>query len=732
MTHRDMFGNAAWVVPALECEAPLMVADFESDCTRGEIVVCGLGFFELCLNGRRVGDERFVPVVSDYEKRDLTRFTYPLNDNVSHRIYCVRYDISPYLKGGKNRIGVILGNGWYNQYRRLDEGFVGFGRVKLCFRLTLEAADGSTETVVSDASMKWKPSHIIENNLFYGEIHDYKLEEPFFSEPSCDIGGWENVRTVDPPAGDFLTQDCPTDKVIRFTKPVLVEKREKTSVYDAGENISGYAIVSPPAFAERVIVSYAEELTAANCLDYGSAGGDRQIQKDEFLAAGPGRELSPVFTWHGFRYFEVSNNADALACAVVHADTPRTSAFECDNLNLAWLADAYIRTQLSNMHAGVPSDCPHRERLGYTGDGQLCCEAAMLMLDCRRFYRKWLGDIADCQDPETGHVQHTAPLMGGGGGPGGWGGAVVEVPWRYYRQYGDKDVLKDFFPRMLKYLDYLESRSEDGLVIREEEGGWCLGDWCTPSPMKLPEPFVNTYFYIKYLRAVSEAAGILGARPDGDLLEERAARCCRALTNAYFSPHTHSFIGGVQGADAFGLDIGLGDEHTFLNLARKYAGLGMFDTGIFGTKILIRVLFDMGAPELAASLLAGDKKVSYGRMRAAGATTLWENWNGEGSHSHPMFGAPSVFLFSRLLGIRQKEGSCGWEHAVVLPFLPSFLQRMSGHVTTPRGTVSVDCRREDGRVRATAAVSAGMDAVFAFEGEEVALRPGENVFYINK
>lgn len=141
----------------------------------------------------------------------------------------------------------------------------------------------------------------------------------------------------------------------------------------------------------------------------------------------------PWFTWHGFRYFELTNNAEPVRCEVVHSDCAVTSSFESGSEMLNWLYDAYIRTQLSNMHSGVPSDCPHIERLGYTGDGQLCCEAAMMLLDSQKFYKKWLEDISDCQSIGNGHVQHTAPFMGGGGGPAGWGGAIAVVPYEMYK-----------------------------------------------------------------------------------------------------------------------------------------------------------------------------------------------------------------------------------------------------------------------------------------------------------
>ncbi|MBQ2812111.1 MAG: hypothetical protein IJE63_02565, partial [Clostridia bacterium] len=310
-----------------------------------------------------------------------------------------------------------------------------------------------------------------------------------------------------------------------------------------------------------------------------------------------------------------------------------------DDEVLQWLFDTYIRTQLSNVHCCVPSDCPHRERLGYTGDGQLACDAAMTCFDAKDMYLKWMQDIADSQDIYGGHVEHTAPFYGGGGGPGGWGGAIVFVPYTFYKHYGDKEVLKKYYRNMCKYLEYMENHSEESLVVRSEKGGWCLGDWCTPEKMELPEPFVNTYFYIRAMRCVREIAAIIGENVPVDM-DEREERAIRSVYNKYFDNATGSFCNAVQGADAFAVDLGLGDERTYKNVLAKYSALGKFDTGIFGTDILVRILCERGDKDLARKLLTSRDGIgTFNYMREHGATTLWENWDGADSHSHPMFGA---------------------------------------------------------------------------------------------
>lgn len=506
--------------------------------------------------------------------------------------------------------------------------------------------------------------------------------------------GFQNVIKAPAHETQFFVQDCPADRAERAIKPVKLFDLGEVSIYNMGENISGYPVVAATVDGANITVRCSEEINPDGTLNFDSC--DRgQIQKDEYRNAKKGEECMPWFTWHGFRYFELTNNAEPVRCEVVHSDCAVTSSFESDSEMLNWLYDAYIRTQLSNMHSGVPSDCSHIERLGYTGDGQLCCEAAMMLLDSQKFYKKWLEDISDCQSIGNGHVQHTAPFMGGGGGPAGWGGAIAVVPYEMYKIYGDKETFRRYLPKILRYFDYLDSRSSGGLVCREEEGGWCLGDWCPPEQITICEPFVNTALYVKQMMMTKEASEAIGESETAAMLEKRIEEKKQAILNAYYSPQTGSFIGDAQGSNSFAVDIGLGGERAFNNTKKKYDAADAFDTGIFGTDILTRVLFERGCADTAFRLLTSTGKGSFYNMKKQGATTIWENWDGERSHSHPMFGAVTRYLFSFILGITQEKNSAGYEKIVIAPQIPDGLNRASGHITTVRGEIAVSFVRTE-------------------------------------
>ena len=669
MTHTELFGPARWIAPNKTCDTPVFRLRFDAQVAQSaKITVSGLGFFALTLNGENVSEDLLVPAWTSYEDVKIPEHGHKdakhhWQDNSIHRVYALQYDLG--LRAGENELRVALGGGWYRKWN--------YGReVKCCFRI--DFPDG--RVIYSNDALEWSPSHITKSVMLEGESHDYRIEE-----------AWRPVRIVDPPESDFLVQSCPGDRVARTIEP----KHLGGGLYDCGENITGWPVLR--LLGKRVKVSYAENIDGIE--NYGA----NWRQSDTFLSDGAPREANARFMWHAFRFFKIRGKAEVLRVEVVHADVPVTAHFESNNENLNWLFEAFVRTQLCNMHCGIPSDCPQYEGRGYTGDGQLAADAALLCLDGRAFYTKWMRDIADGQDRETGHICYTAPFIPSGGGPGGWGCAITHVPWAYYQAYGDAAPLREYYPNMRKYLDYLELHSEDDLVTSEEPGNWCLGDWCCPEEdfvpgkrpkaVALPAPFVNNYFYIRTLREMTEIARLIGREEDIPGYLELEKRKVDALVREYFDPATGDFCGNIQGANAFAIDLGLGNERTLANMIAHYEQTKQYDTGIFGTDIVTRVLFGHGQAQLAFDLLAGDGEASYGNMRRLGGTTLWEYWNGHRSHSHPMFGAAARYLFRDLLGIRQKPGTAGFTDVEISPVkIPGF--QCKGYITGPHGRIEVE------------------------------------------
>ena len=701
MTYRELFGDARCIAPQGSPDAALFRGTFRaSQGETAQIAICGLGYFILYINGRRVGDDEFVPPVSDYHDRTEMSLSYPLSDDWSHRIYVMRYDLSPYLRDGENVLGVMVGGGFYHQTMRVGEGNVSYGDLKLAFRISF-----ADREVLSGKDVLWHPGFFRRANLYHGEKHDYTGFDRLWNTEKAQPDGWQAPRIVTPPkSAYFFADDCPTDKVQAVLQPTLLKRFDDYSVYALPYNCAGYPVVRCETAGETVVCECAENVFPDGTLNNCSVGYGRQRQLLEVVTDGDAL-YRPYFTWFGFRYFTLTNNAKPDHVLEIHTDVPQTASFRCSDETINWYAEAFLRSQKANMHGSIPSDCPHRERLGYTGDGQLTCDAVMTQFDAARFYRKWIYDIFDCQDMHTGHVQHTAPFGGGGGGPAGWGGAIITVPYQYYRHYGDFNFLREAWPHMEAFVRYMEDHSENGLVVREEKDGWCLGDWCPPDKVVIPEPFVNTALFITQLRQMRYCAGVLGE--DTAKIDRLIDAHARALRNAYFDG-AH-YAGGVQGADALALDCGM-EEPLLDEICEKYASLGMFDTGIFGTPALLRVLFRSGNADLAAALLANHGEASFENMRRGGATTLWENWNGEASHNHPMFGAATAFLYQDLLGIRQTDDSVCFDKVTITPVFPKTLDFCEGYMTTPHGRIAVSWKRESDYIVLTVEVH-GAEAV---------------------
>ena len=718
--------HAVWIACDADVVTPRIRKTFCLDApVRADVDVTGLGYFELYINGTRVGEDYYVPAQSDYCARDTAAFNYPIHDTFTHRVYYLNYDISSLVRTGENVLELVLGNGQFRQTERVAEGPMSFSD-ELCarFALTAQDEDGKQTRVVSDGSEVFEPTEVVACQLYLGERHDFTAVRGEVRPV--------HVITMDT---ELTRQTCPTDRITRVIRPRLVWRRDGRALYDAGEGVSGFAVLTALTGATGEIrVSYAEELSREGGLDAGSTGwayrgasGEHQLQSDSFVLDGAERRLAPRFSWHAFRYFIVSGegyDTQDVTVEVVHSDVAVTSSFSSDSEALDFLYAAFIRTQLASMHGGVPFDCPHRERLGYTGDGQVCADAGMLLLDSRTFYEKWMQDILDCQDVRTGHVQHTAPFMGGGGGPCGWGGAIIEVAYRHYQNYRDLDALRAWYGGMRHYVDYIESRCEDGLVVREEAGGWCLGDWASIGEMRLPEPFVNSVLFVRQLGELCEMAEALGEAEDIDRYRALSEGVRAAILRDYYDAERGGFLDGTQGADAYALSVGLApDGRVRENLVRHYCALGYFDTGFIGTEILVEQLCLLGETDLAYELLSTEKKGSYLWMARRGATTLYEYFDGRESHCHPMFGAPVRSVFRYFLGIRP-IGADGVLR--IEPHLPTRMARMQGSVACGGGVLTVRLERVAGVLSATVDVPCSCDVRLMFGGREHALAAGES------
>jgi len=691
------FQAACWIAP----DEPMTVTVFEKSFIFEKLPklatldITGLGYFEAYINGEAVTADRLIPAPSDYFRRAFKVVTYPVRDFFTHRIYFHTFDVTAFLRQGENKLKVITGGGWFVQNERIAEGEMGYAdRPRCMFEFNFDG-----EILASDGSELYTDCEIRETSLFIGETIDYtytpKAARSVIKLPAPD---------------SILTQsDAVPDRIIRKIRPLLLSECNGKRIYDAGENVS--ALVALRACRGKYTLRYAEYLDGDGNLDftttgarYRGASGNEQIMTDIFISDGESHMFMPHFTWHAFRYFEIEGDSagiEDVEICVIHSDVSLTAGFESDSEGANYLFEAYVRTQLSNYHGSYPSDCPHRERLGYTGDGQVCAPAAMMMFDSKALYRKWIRDILDCQDIKTGHVQHTAPFQGGGGGPCGWGGAIITVPYAFVKQFGDRSILTEALPAMRRYIRFTESCMENGMVVCESEGGWCLGDWEFLDSGKVPDPFVNTVLFVRALRMYREMSG-------SNEFESLETTCLAALRREYEA------LKNTGAASVWAAYIGIENPEV---PEKYYEALGRFDTGFLATDALIEILFRNGYADTAHKLLLSTETGSFLGMKRRGATSLFESWNCRGSGSHPMFGACTRSLFEGILGIRQADGSYGYEKICFTPSLPTDMNYSRGSILTPRGRISVVLKRCGDKIEAILNVPNSV-AVISAAGDE--------------
>ena len=662
--------------------APYCRTTFEIDkpIKSARAYICGLGYYELFLNGAKVGDQVLAPAQTDYSKRHLSHLLYPVRDNGVKRVLYNTHDITTLLHSGRNAVGVILGNGWYNQRARRVEGWMWYGQPRLILQIRLDFADGSSKLVLSTPQWKINTGPILQDAIFTGETYDARKEIPAWCRADFDDSAWPAAQVIAAPTGSLMAQMAPCDRVVddlaatELTHPVrgmegaIFSPQPGVYGFDFGRNFAGWVrlkVRQPRGTKIRI--------------DYIEDSGLRYGQSDTYIAKGAGEEIyEPRFTWHGFRYIEVQGcvtppAAQAITGRSAHTDVKDAGNFECSSALLNQIYGNYRRTEHAALHGAVPMDCPHRERLGYGADGHLSARSAIYSFEMPRLYCKWADDLADAQGPRSGFVPHTAPFEGGGGGPA-WGSACVLIPWYVYLYYGDQRILNKHYNTMRRWVAFLESCTNgDGIITHEEPGGWCLGDWATPAPIAIPPELVNTCYLAHLCDLMARIAAIIRRPEDIPLFKARFETAKQAVNKMFFNRTEGCYSIGRQGADVFPLAYGLVPpaarhrvfSHLITHLERTTHR--HFDTGILATPLTLDVLTEHGRVDLALALMSQTTFPSYGWQIARGATTLWENWNGMGSHIHPMFGSVCAWFFHDLAGIQPDWRVPGFRTVIIKP-----------------------------------------------------------------
>lgn len=634
------------------------------------VYISGLGYYELYINGKKVGDHVLSPNQTNYDKRQVAIFDDKKIANMSTRVLYETFDISSYLNKGENTVAVILGNGWYYRSERDEYLPLSYDLPRFISQIELDLENGNKQKLVSDGSWKLSKGPIIENSIYYGEVYDARLEQLGWNNNGFDDSKWDKSKIVRSPEGDLKAQMSPPDRVTGTIKPVSIKRLENNKYrYDFGTMFSGWVKLKVKGKSgNKLKLTFLED------------NDNTYEQTDTYILKGEEEEIwEPKFTWHAFRYVDVSSpdialTLDNLEGKIVHTDVNSAGKFESSNKLFNTILSDFKETQLDNMHGGLPSDCPHRERRGYTGDGQIAAQAAIYSLDMKSFYTKWIKDIADSQNSKTGYVPYTAPYQSGGGGTP-WGSAYIIIPWYMYLYYGDISVLEEHYEGMKLYLSFLQNLIDDDGLIKENY----LGEWVPPTETKIPPSFVSSAYYYYDLSLMDKIASVLNKEVDATNFIEKGKGLKEAFNKRYYNTENSSYSIGWQGANVFPLAFGLVpkkfENAVFSSLVNnvEITAKGHFDTGMMGTPYLLEVLTKYGRTDLAYTIMNRRDFPSFGYNIEKGATTLWETWTGVDSHSHPMFGSVTAWFFQALGGINPDPNKPGFKHIIIKPNLTDAL-----------------------------------------------------------
>lgn len=632
--------------------------------------ISGLGYYELYLNGKKSGDHVLSPNKTNFDRRQREKWSEARVGNMNTRVLYETHDITSLLQEGKNTLGVVLGNGWYQQADRPDDPAYLYDSPRLLAQIEVAYDDGRKETFVTGKDWKTATGPILYNGLHSGEIYDARLEQSGWNENGFDDSKWMFAELVREPDGKLMAQVSPPDRVTKTIRPVSVTQPEK-GVYrfDMGQMISGWARL-------KISGEKGKKLKLVFTEEFGPTYG----QTDTYILKGEGQEIwEPRFTWHAFRYVDVIGSpveltAENLEGRVVNSDIQPAGTFECSNTLFNQLLNNYRQTQLGNVHGCVPTDCPHRERRGYTGDGQISARSAIYNFDMSQFYTKWLGDISDAQNHQTGYVPNTTPYDDGGGGTP-WGAAYVIIPWYMYQYYGDVSLLQQHYSGMKHWISFMKNNL-DGRGILVNQG---LGEWLPPAVVAIDPDYVNSCYYLLCCKLMAQISGVLGEKNDQVYFSQLEKDAASSINKVYFNGEKGEYSVGWQGANAYPLawNFAAKEKETaiFDRLVKSLNETKMhFDTGILGSPLLLEVLTNRGRIDLAYTLMNQRDFPSFGYMIEKGATTLWESFQGDVSHSHPMFGSVCEWFYRYLGGINPDADSPAFKHSIIKPYPVSGLE----------------------------------------------------------
>lgn len=661
------------------------------------LAICGLGYFEAYVNGKKVGDDVLSTPPTQY---DLLSF---------YRVF----DVTRQLKTGENALAAVLGNGFYNCFTDdpWDSSHAPWrGWPRMIGELHIAYTDGTAALIPTDGGWKSDRGPIFFNGIRHGEHYDARAEQPGWNDTGFDDSGWRPARIMRSPGGILKAMEMEPIRICERFPAIDLWRTPDGWVFDVGQNQAGVgAFVFRGKAGTEITIRYSDLLTPDRRLTQKELDvfiKNHCFQTDKYIKKTDGEEIwHPIFTYHGFQYIELSGldytpQLSDVTALTLHNDVDGASFFNCSDEVLNRVQHMCRRSSTSCM-TGIFASDTHREKSAWTGDGSLSSEQLLINFGVKAFLSKWLGDIRRAQRID-GLIPCIAPTAGWGynalNGPD-WSSAIVDIPWNLYAASGDRHMLAENYKAVQKHFDFMERMATDDIVR------YGLGDWCPPfegeavtvnmSKFKCPTEVTDTAYYHTAARRLWQMAEILGKKRDALHYQKRAKEIKKAFRDAFFDAKNDLVAGNCQTSTGVMIYHGFAEPEELPGLyARLLTQIdeqnGHLDFGVLGNKAVMHTLGAAGLGHAGISMLLQPDFPSIRRWVELNANTLWETWNGGGSHNHHMFSDLSAFFYKYIAGISADETEPGYAHIVARPALTSGFSSARCEISTVRGPVG--CR----------------------------------------
>lgn len=742
--------DAKWISDTFDKEfrkAPLLrksISLEEKNIKNARLYVSGVGYYEFFINGAHVSDRKLEPGYTHFDKRVLYS----------------TYDVTSMLQHGENVLAAELGNGWLNiQSLSVWEFEKARWRMRprMIAELRITYNDGTVQTIPTDRTWKTNSGACSFNNLYSGEVYDARLVHKGWTTPGFDDKKWMPAIEVEAPAKILTSQQMPPIRVVREVKPVSMRKIDDyTYMYDMGENMTGVCRIQVQGpTGTCVTLAHGELIHDDGTLNQGNieiyfkreknglpqhVDPFERIQTDTYFLSGNGMETyEPRFTYHGFRYVEVTSTRpltltqESLTGLCMHTDVESVGNFACSNEILNKLVEASCNSYLGNLFS-IPTDCPQREKNGWTADGYVGMDYGLLFYDGITVYEKWMNDFIDNQR-ERGDLSGIIPSSGWGYadwiGPV-WDAALFIIPNNLYKYYGDTRAIEKMWDTCVRYLQYLETREKDGKLT------YGIGDWVFYKA-KTDTHFTSTAFYWLDNVLMAKFADLTGH--DGTKYRAKADNLKELINNEWFDAEKKMYANGTQAAQSVGLALGLvPEEHAQAvadNLVRMIRDNGhQLDFGMLGSKFVPAMLVKYGYADDAYKMIIRPEAPSWANWIHRGLTTLPETWVldkdfKDASLNHAFLGDISAWMMNSLAGINPNPKKPGFAGIIIRPQFIKGISWAKGEYRSVRGLIRSEWKREVNQIELNIIIPANTEAELQLRDKSVALKTGKNQLTIN-